>query len=91
MRDTNALVNSAVVALPPRSPVRILSTFKVSSSAVRMRVANWGRADVLQHHGGGQHDGGGIRDALTGDVGCGAVHGFEDGRVGADVGARRHA
>ena len=40
---------------------------------------------MIEQHAGGQDHGAGIRDALARDVGCGAVHGFEDRAVDADV------
>jgi len=46
---------------------------------------------VVEHHRGGQQQGGRVRDALAGDVGRRAVHRLEDGRIGADVGTRGHA
>lgn len=40
IRLTSALVNAAVLAFPPRSPVRTLSMFSVSSMAWRSRLAS---------------------------------------------------
>ena len=45
---------------------------------------------VSQHQHGRLHERGGIRQALAGDIGRGAVHGFEDGVVIADVCARHN-
>lgn len=42
-------------------------------------------AHVAQHHHGGEQQGGGVGEALAGDVGGGAVDGFEDGALVADV------
>ena|SRR3990167_121499 len=42
IRLTSAFVNAAVLALPPRSPVRTLSIFSVSSMALRKRAARSG-------------------------------------------------
>ena len=51
-RATIAAVNCAVVALPPRSPVRTLSSRSARSIAVRRRRA-WSCApDVVEHHRG---------------------------------------
>jgi len=44
----------------------------------------------LAQHRGGKQQGNGIGDAFAGDVWGGAVHGFKDCRVLADVGTRRH-
>jgi hypothetical protein len=46
---------------------------------------------MIEHHGRREHHRDRVGDALAGDVGRRAVHGLEDGRVGPDVGARRHA
>lgn len=42
-------------------------------------------AHVTQHHHGGEQQGGGVGEALAGDVGGGAVDGLEDGALVADV------
>jgi acyl-CoA hydrolase len=49
------------------------------------------QAAVVQHHGCGQQQRRGVGHPLARDVRGRAVHGLEDGRVGADVGAGRHA
>ncbi len=49
------------------------------------------QTDVIQHHGGCQHQGNRVGNALARDVRRGAMHSFEDGGMFADVGTRRHA
>src|SRR5580704_8517756 len=44
-------------------------------------------ADVVEHEDGAHEESGGIGDAFSGDVGGGAVNGFEDGAFVADVSA----
>ena len=44
-----------------------------------------GQAHVPQHHDGAEKQGGGVGEALAGDVGGGAVDGLEDGALVADV------
>jgi hypothetical protein len=46
---------------------------------------------MLQHQTGCEQERHRISEALPGDVGSGAVHGFEDGRVVPDIGARSEA
>ena len=47
--------------------------------------------DVVKHQGPSQHDGGGVGDALAGDVRGAAVDSFEQATMLADVGAGGHA
>jgi hypothetical protein len=91
MRVTNALVNAAVLAVPPRSPVRTLSMLSVSSIARAQARRLVDQLAVVEHQRAGQQQRRGVGDALAGDVGRRAVHRLEDRRIGADVGARRHA
>ncbi len=46
---------------------------------------------MLQHHGRGQQQCGRVGHVLAGDIRRRAVYGLEDGGIGADVRARRHA
>ena len=54
-------------------------------------VSDVGFMEVVEHHDAGHEDGQGIGDALAGDVGGGAVDGFEDGGVVTHVGAGHDA
>jgi hypothetical protein len=47
--------------------------------------------EVFQQHGPGQNHGCRVGDALIRDVGRAAMHGFENGGIGADVGAGRQS
>src|ERR1035438_1810006 len=46
---------------------------------------------MTQHKHGGLQQGGGVGDVLAGDVGGGAVDGFEDGAFDAEVGSGHEA
>ncbi len=46
-----------------------------------------GFVEVVEHEDGGLQQGGGVGLVLAGDVGGGAVDGFEDGALVAEVGA----
>ncbi len=91
MRSSNAAVNCAVVALPPRSPVRTWSAFSVWLIAVRSRAASLRQFAMIEHHRRREQQRGRIGDALAGDIGRRAVDRLEDGGVRADVRPRRHA
>ena len=54
-------------------------------------VGHGALADVVEHQAGGEEKRQGIGDALARDVGSGAMDGFEDRGLGADVGTGRLA
>ena len=83
-----ASVNSAVPALPPTSPVRCFAFGVDRVDGAFEARGGLALAEVRQHQHGRLHQRGGIGQALAGDIGRGAVDGFEDGVVVADVGAR---
>ena len=91
MRATTAFVKALVFALPPRSPVRTLSTLSVSAIARRRRCASGCIFTCSSISPAASSSDDGIGDALAGDVGRRAVHRLEDRGVGADIGAGREA
>ena len=84
------LAKTPVLAEPPRSPVRILSTLSVASMALRRRSPRSLRCTWSSIMAAASINATGLA-CLARDVGRRAVHRLEDRRVAADVGARRHA
>src|SRR5918994_6439170 len=87
--------DSIAELLGGRRPAEIAGPDLVPDDRVHHRPAHpFGAvelAEMVEHHRGGQDLRRGIGDALPRDVGRAAMHRFEDGGLGADVGARCEA
>ena len=71
--------------------MRTLPSVKTVRTAFSMRSAASLLAEVAEHQHGAEDQRRGIGEAFAGDVGGGAVDGFEHGDAVADVGAGREA
>ena len=86
-----ASTNWPVEALPPRSPVRHFAFGEDALDRAFDLVGGFLFFEIAEHEDRAEDQRRRVGEAFAGDVGRGAVDGFEHGRVVADVGARREA